>query len=373
VRVALVGPYTSPGRPKGGVEASFQNLLAGLASFDDLELDVLTFAQGPGHEQEVEPDGFRLHRLAAARRFNNVTLYRNSRRALGRALEGLQPQIVHGQDALRHGYVCLKTARHAPVVVSVHGISRETRNLLASRRDRLQANLAGVALERYCIRHAEYLLQPTRYPQEYFGREIRGRIVDVGNAVADALFDIEPAPEPGRVLYAGAIIPGKRVLDLVEAVARIPEASLRLVGRTPDTAYATAVAERIRRPDVRGRVAMLGRFDARGLLEEYRRGTVLVLPSAQETSPMVIAEAMASSLPVVATRVGGVPYLVEEGRTGYLVDVGDIGGLARRVTQLIEDEPTRRSFAAAARSRAEQFRARAVAARVRTVYEEAVR
>lgn len=372
MRVVLVGPYTSPGRPKGGVESSFQNLIGGLASFGDLELNVLTFAPALTDEQEVEHDGFRVRRLAAPKRLNNLTLHRGPRRALGHALEELRPEIVHAQDALGHGYVCLKAVSHAPVVVSVHGITRETRNLLPSRRGRLQATLAGVALERYCIRHAEYLLQPTRYPQEYFGREIGGRVVDVGNPVADELFEIAPAPEQGRVLYAGAIIRGKRVLDLVEAVARVPEASLRLVGRTPEPAYAAAIAERIRRPDLIGRAALLGRFDAGEMREEFRRAAVLVLPSAQETSPMVIAEAMASGVPVVATRVGGVPHLVEEGRTGFLVEVGDIGGLAQRVAELIGEESTRRSFAAAARPRAEQFRARAVAARVRKVYEEAV-
>jgi glycosyltransferase involved in cell wall biosynthesis len=108
------------------------------------------------------------------------------------------------------------------------------------------------------------------------------------------------------------------------------------------------------------------------MLDEYRRAAVFVLPSAQETSPMVIAEAMAAGVPVVATRVGGVPYLVEDGRTGFFVEVGDIDGLAQRVGDLLGDERTRRSFAAAARSRAEQFRTAAVAARVRTVYEEAV-
>lgn len=372
MRVALVGPYTSPGRPKGGVESSFQNLLGGLASFEDLELDVLTFAQAPADAEVAERERFRVHRLAASRRLNNLTLHRGPRRALGRALDELRPQVVHAQDALGYGYVCLKTVPTAPVVVSVHGITRETRNLLPSRRGRLQAGIAGVAMERYCVRNAEYLLQPTRYPQEYFGREIGGRVVDVGNPVADAFFDIAPAPEHGRVLYAGAIIQGKRVLDLVEAVARVPEASLRLVGRTPEPAYAAAVAERIRRPDLEGRAALLGRFDAGEMLEEFRRAAILVLPSAQETSPMVIAEAMASGVPVVATRVGGVPHLVEEGRTGFLVDVGDISALARRLAELIGQEGTRRSFAAAARPRAEHFRASAVAARVRSVYEEAV-
>jgi glycosyltransferase involved in cell wall biosynthesis len=373
VRVALVGPYSGPGRAVGGVESSFQNLLAGLASLGGVELHVLTFTRATASEQDGEANGVRIHRLAAPARFNNVTFYRGSRRALARALEELRPEIVHAQDALGHGYVCLKTAQHAPVVVSVHGIVRETRNLLTRPRDRLQAGLAGVAIERYCVRHAEYLLQPTRYPQEYFGREIGGRIVDVGNAVAHALFELEPAPEQGRVLYAGGITRGKRVLDLVEAIACLPQASLRLAGGTPDQAYATAVSERVRELALEGRAELLGQLDAERMLDEFGRAAVLVLPSAQETSPMVIAEAMAAGVPVVATRVGGVPYLVEENRTGFLVDVGDRHALTRRIGQLLDDEPTRRRFAAAGRARAQEFRASAVAARVQAVYEEAVR
>ena len=87
---------------------------------------------------------------------------------------------------------------------------------------------------------------------------------------------------------------------------------------------------------------------------------------------MVIAEGMASALPVVATRVGGVPYLVDDGRTGFLVHVGDVDALAQRISELLSDAETRSGFAAASRLRAEQFRAAAVAARVRSVYEEAV-
>jgi glycosyltransferase involved in cell wall biosynthesis len=341
-----------------------------LASLGDLELDVLTFVQASVAEEDAK--GVRIHRLAAPDRLHNLTLHRGSKRALGRALEELQPQIVHAQDALRYGYVCLKTARQVPVVVSVHGIARETRRLLPSRMGRIQATLAGVAVERYCVRHAEYLLQPTQYPQEYFGREIGGRIVDVGNPVGDAFFDLEPAPEQGLILYAGAIIPGKRVLDLVEAVARVPAASLRLTGRTPDPEYATTVAERIRELDLEGRVTMVGRLDAAGMLDEYRRAAVLVLPSAQETSPMVIAEAMASGVPVVATKVGGVPHLVDHGRTGFLVEVGDVDALVQRLVELLGEGRIRRAFGASGRARAEQFRAQAVAARVRAVYEEAV-
>jgi len=372
VRVVLVGPYPAePGRFSSGVESSFATLLAGLASLEDLELDVLTFTRG-GESLFTDTNGVRVHRLATPQRFNNLTFYRESRRLVAHVLDKLRPEVVHPQNTLAYGYVCLRAARQVPVVVTVHGIVREERKLLTGRRDRLQVSLAGVAVERYCIRHARYLVQSTPYPKEYFGREIRGRIFDVGNAAPDSLFALEPAPEQGRVLFAGAVGPRKRVHDVVDAVARIPGASLRIAGGMRDRSYAAALVARIRALELEDRVELLGSLTAERMLAEYQQASVLVLPSAQETSPLVIAEAMAAGVPVVATRVGGVPHLIEEGRTGFLVEVGDTDALAQRLGELLRDERSRRAFALAARSRAQQFRPTAVAGRVRAVYEEAV-
>jgi len=372
VRVVLVGPYPAePGRFSSGVQSSFATLLAGLASLQDLELDVLTFTRG-GVSLFTDSNGIRVHRLATPQRFNNLTFYRQSRRLVARALDELRPEIVHPQNALGYGYVCLRAARQVPVVVTVHGIVREECKLLTGRRARLQVSLAGVAVERYCIGHARYLIQSTPYPEEYFGPEIRGRIFDVGNAAPDSLFALEAAPDKGRVLFVGAVVPRKRVHDVVDAVARVPGASLRIAGGTPDREYAAALAARVRALGLEDRVELLGSLPAERLRAEYQRASVFVLPSAQETSPLVIAEAMAAGVPVVATRVGGVPHLVEEGRTGFLVEVGDTEALAHRLGELLRDERGRRAFASAARSRAERFRPAAVAERVRAVYEEAV-
>lgn len=372
MRVVLVGPYPAePGRFSSGVESSFASLLAGLTSLGDLELDVLTFTRG-GERLFTDGNGVRVRRLATPRRFNNLTFYRQSRRLVARAIDELRPAVVHAQNALAYGYVCLRAARRVPVVVTVHGIVREERKLLTGRRARLQVSLAGVAVERYCIGHARYLIQSTPYPQEYFGQEIGGRIFDVGNPAPDSLFALEPAPERGRVLLVGAVVPRKRVHDLVDAVARVPGASLRIAGGTPDPEYAAAVSERVRVLGLENRVELLGSLPAERLKAEYQRASVFVLPSAQETSPLVIAEAMAAGVPVVATRAGGVAHLVEEGRTGFLVDVGDTDALAQRLAELLGDERSRRAFATAARLHAERFRPAAVAERVRAVYEEAV-
>ena len=377
MRVALVGPYPAdPGLVAGGVEASFVNLVQGLASLEGLELHVVTFTPPTEPRREGDSFGAKVRYVPAPARLNNVTLHRARIRLLRGVLDELEADVVHAQDALGYGYVCLRAARREPVVVSIHGIVRETRKSVKRPLDRLQVTLAGVAVEAYCVRRARFLVQPTPYPQEYFDGEIRGRIVDVGNGVQDALFAQEPVAEHGRVLYAGGVTQLKRVLDLVDAFERVraavPDATLRIAGSLGDDAYAARLRARVADARLGGSVTLLGRLRSDELLEEYRRASVFVLASAQETSPMVIAEAMAAAVPVVATRVGGIPYLVAEGSTGYLVDVGDVAALGQRVSALLSDEMRRREFALAARATAEdRFRVEKVAARVLDVYREA--
>ena len=222
MRVVLVGPYPlDPERVEGGVEAAFSTLLFALAALPDMELHAITFVPGLGEPVRKVVSGVLVRYLPAPRRFRSLRLHARERRSLARALADLRPDVIHAQDALQYGYVCLKTAGRTPVVVSIHGIARASSRLAPSPAVRLRHAIAHTTLERYCIRNARYLMEPTRYPEDYFGDEIRGRVWDIANPIPDEFFAIEPAPERGRVLYAGSVIPRKRLLDLVEAMPTV--------------------------------------------------------------------------------------------------------------------------------------------------------
>jgi glycosyltransferase involved in cell wall biosynthesis len=82
---------------------------------------------------------------------------------------------------------------------------------------------------------------------------------------------------------------------------------------------------------------------------------------------------MAAGVPVVGTRVGGVPYLVDDGRMGYVVSPGDVAGLAESIVKIVGDPRHAAALGAGGRTRAEErFRLAVVSEQVRAMYDDAV-
>jgi glycosyltransferase involved in cell wall biosynthesis len=379
IRVMLVGPYpVDTTRFGGGVETSFHNLVQGLIELDDVDPHIFTLARGATSVRRDHDGAAPVTYLPAGARFNNLTMYRNDRRVLAGAFRELAPDVVHAQDAIGYGYASLKAIDAAPVVVSIHGIVSEELKHLRNPLDRLRTSFARVPVQKYCVRHARHLIQPSGYPEAYFNDQIRGSITEVGNAVSEIFFDGTSEPEHGRLLYVGGVSVGKRVLDLIDVLGlvrqSVPHAHLRIAGHLTDIAYVDEVRERIAARGLGDAISLLGACSPAQLADEYGRASVFVLASGQENSPMVIAEAMAAGVPVVATRTGGVDSLVEEGATGHLVEIGAVARFAGCVNRLLLDDQARGAFGVASRAVADaRFRPVQVAARVRDVYREALR
>ncbi len=103
----------------------------------------------------------------------------------------------------------------------------------------------------------------------------------------------------------------------------------------------------------------------------YNHADILVLPSLSETLPLTIIEAMASGLPVISTPVGGIPELVQQGKTGYLVPVGDSARLSERIRSLLRDESLRAKMGSAGRKAAlERYDSKVMAEKTRRFYDE---
>jgi glycosyltransferase involved in cell wall biosynthesis len=155
-------------------------------------------------------------------------------------------------------------------------------------------------------------------------------------------------PGPPRIVSVGRLQAPKDALTLVRALGRLPEGSFEavLVGAGADRPLVEA---EVRRLGLERAVELAG---ARHDVPEILAGADLfALSSASEGLPMTILEAMAAGLPVVASRVGGVPEAVVDGETGLLVPPGDPASLAAAIERLLEDASLRRSLGQAGHAR----------------------
>jgi colanic acid/amylovoran biosynthesis glycosyltransferase len=160
---------------------------------------------------------------------------------------------------------------------------------------------------------------------------------------------------PDRVLTVARLVPGKGLDVLVEAVARLRRRGVavqaEIVGDGPDR---DRLAGRIRELGLVERVRLVGPASQERVRELYSGATVFCLPSFSEGVPVVLMEAMATGLPVVATRITGIPELVEEGRSGFLVPPGRPDLLANSLERALRADPAeRREMGAAGRARVE--------------------
>jgi glycosyltransferase involved in cell wall biosynthesis len=174
-----------------------------------------------------------------------------------------------------------------------------------------------------------------------------------------------PGKTAETVLFVGRLRTRKAVAVLVEAFAAVvrqrPQARLVLLG---DGEQRAALEAQIARLGIGAAVDLAGAVPRAATVEWLRRADVFCLPSTYEGFPLAILEAMAEGLPVVATRVAGVPEAVEDGASGLLVPPEDDRALAAALLALLGDAERRRAFGARGRALlAERFAIDAICAR----------
>lgn len=375
MKVVIMGDYPrDPSRIGGGVEAVIVYLVQGLRQFSDLDLHIVTLREDVGDGAVVQQDGTTVTYVPAAYRFANLTFFIRNKRRLRRVLRSIRPDLIHAHIAGTYSQVASRM--DCPAVLTPHGIRYREANLKRGWLNQAVRYPLIRREERVGIKVARHIISISPYVEQEFASAIRGRVYPIENPISDAFFDLSSQERPYRLLFAGHISPRKGVYYLIQAMSMVckqfPGVELHLAGKVVheyDPTYFQTIQEAIRDQQLEDHVVFTGQLDEEDLLREYSECAVFVLPSRQETAPMVIEQAMAAGKAVVATRVGGVPYLVSQGQTGLLVEHGDVAGLAEAIASLLSDTALRVRMGAQAKEEASRrFRAEVVARQTYEVY-----
>jgi glycosyltransferase involved in cell wall biosynthesis len=198
-------------------------------------------------------------------------------------------------------------------------------------------------MARRVLRRARVVISISKYDHGELGEMIRGTSMSIANPTGAEFFSLAPSgPTEPRLLFAGVLTPRKNALGLLHAFARaqrvMPTARLVMVGPQPNLDLAQRFRDAVTALGVDRNVEIVGIVDNDRLQREIAAARAVVLFSREETAPTIIAQAMAAGKPVVATRVGGVPEMVTDGETGYLVDSEDEDALTERLLTLLRDQ-----------------------------------
>ncbi|HQS95137.1 MAG: hypothetical protein B7X90_01255 [Novosphingobium sp. 17-62-19] len=175
-----------------------------------------------------------------------------------------------------------------------------------------------------------------------------------------------------RILYVGYLGAHKGVAGLIDAVAamkRRTQVRLKLVGVGPekDALHAQALRAGLDQLEFAGRIA------PDQMSQVYANADIMVLPSVwSENQPVSIMEAMSSGLAVVASQIGGIPELIEDGVTGRLCEPGNVAMLAQLLDELVDHPDDRQSLARNAKVRMENRGFPAQAAMIEALFRQVI-
>jgi glycosyltransferase involved in cell wall biosynthesis len=345
LKVLMIGVYpTEPGVVHGGVESATSSLVPALAERDDVDsVTVLRFHNGDAPtEYRRESPKVDVYYIRAQYRWRMFTQSVLDLRKARKLIAELKPDVVHGQEIGVDGDIATRCSPNA--VITVHGITYVECHLEGERsiRNTLRARLIYNVAKRV-LRRAKVVISISNYDAEEVGGLIRGTRVSIANPTSAEFFALAPssATEP-NLLCAGVLTPRKNQLGLVNSFAQarkaVPEARLSLIGPQPDEAYAKLVRDRVKALGLTDSVDIVDLVDNERIRHEIAAARAVVLFSRQETAPTIIAQAMAAGKPVVASRVGGVQEMVDDGETGFVVESEDEAKLADRLTTLLQDQ-----------------------------------
>lgn len=289
-------------------------------------------------------------------------------KAIGLAVQARRQGIthLHAPWATTTALAALLASRLLRITYSVHARAHD-----------LHREDAAFALpEKFS--HASFVVTNTRYNVQGIRALLpphdAARVHLIRNGVDLAQFTPPPgrapAPqEPLRILCVARLIEPKGLTVLLEACAALRARGLHfrceVIGGPEEplyTGYLVKLRVLHRQLDLHEHVRFAGPQPSSGVLDAYRRSDLFVLPcvvaanGSKDITPNVVIEAMAMELPVVSTRMTGLPEIVEDGTSGVLVPPGDAAALAGAIEELAADPARRRRLGRAGRQRvAEHF------------------
>lgn len=355
----------------GGVEEHNRNLIEYLSSNDNVNLEILTY----GDNDDLNNKTRVFKRLTNKIWMYPFTLPYDLYRIM-REIKKRNPDIIHFQGT--HPLYCLGAIlaqRKYSTIITVHGIMAVEMEFLTDRNSLLK--FFSKLSEKIALSRIKNIIVVAPQIEEIIKKITGSKTYMIPNGVKlDNIDEFKPVEmdNENNILFMGNLICRKGVHKLIKACSIVNKSisnfKLFIIGSGADEDYFKSIVKKYQLED---RVEFVGFVKGDKKYSYLKAVDLMVLPSTWESLPIVVLEAMACGKPIIASDVGGVAYVVNEGVNGFLVKPEDVNSLADKIILLLNDSKLQLEMGAEGLRIVKNFEWSKITDRTINVYKEIIK
>ena len=361
LKVAILGAYPliESDKSLGGAHIHIFDLIERLSEYGDLDLNVITFSSLIKKDKKVRRGNITVHYLHSPKVPRLIAGLTIEQFKTIKKIKELDPDIIHAQStAPLFGFPVSLLVKKYPTILTVHGIVQEEAKSWQGPIGFIKGVIYG-SMEKFALRRIPSIIAVTPYVKEKIRKFSKGSIHVIPVGINESFFDLPNNEQRNRLLFVGGVEPRKGLIHLLRAVKILkninPDIEVHIIGRVRKQKYYAELKEYVKINNLGKTVQFLGFLSDEEIKKEYSECSIFVLPSQEESQGLVLVEAMAAGKPVVASNIGGIPHVVDDNETGFLVGYGDSERFAERITLLLENEKLRERMGKNGKERAKEF------------------
>jgi glycosyltransferase involved in cell wall biosynthesis len=330
----------------GGVETATENILEGFSNINGLEIIVLSFSSE--HSQHIvtkhsETITILQKSSIIKNTWYNILYYQ--RKVIRDIMDEESPDLVHFHGT-GPNILSISNLPKDRIVITQHGINRLELKYQITFRNKLKYLLKSIIEKIYFPKFLNYIFisnNNLNFTKNYYKTDFSNYAV-ISNSVNTDFFNIRPKNTTNNnILYVGYISRLKNILILIKTINELKKNNkiyrLNIVGEIKDNKYYEECRQYINDNDLKDIISFKGYLDQSKLLILYDAIDIFVLPSLQENSPISLLEAMAAGRVSIASNIGGIPEIINNGKTGYIFEKNNYKELYNILSLLHNNSP----------------------------------
>jgi len=337
-KLAMVTAYPEiAGTVSGGVEGVAVCLAEKIAKETDWEVHVIAPSSTTTENHEIR-NGVYIHWVNMSKIPGFLSYWSLYRRKVHRVLDELNPDITHFQ-----GIAGWTLFYKKPYVLTMHGIIEKD----VLHKGRFTNRLRYFVLyfiEKIARQKVRDVIIINQYVLDELEEQFSAKVWNISNPVQEIFFtnNRKLNIKRNKILYVGCISELKNIKGIILAFKELvninSNVELSICGKAEDENYLNECQELIKDFGLSKMVKFYGNVDRADLINHLSTSACLVLLSKQEVAPMVVAESMAMGVPVVASNICGLPYMIDDTKNGFLVDSKEVSEVASYMNRLLVDD-----------------------------------